>query len=76
MKRLEDRAKMTGSEVDKAAANSMRTNLMSYKRMTRQLMIVMGLSKSKEFRRRVREAIERKDVEETHRLWVKYCDGE
>jgi len=75
LKRLEDRAKMTGNELDKFAAASMRTNMMSYRRMTRQVLVV-ACGKSPAFRKNVLDVMNRKDVEEMHRLWVKYCDGE
>lgn len=74
LKRLEDRAKMTGNEMDKFAAASMRTNMMSFRRMTRQVLVV-ACGKSPEFRRHVLDVMNRKDVEEMHRLWVKYCKG-
>jgi hypothetical protein len=74
LKQLEELAKMTGNELDKFAAASMRTNMMSYKRMTRQVLVV-ACGKSPQFRKHVLEVMNRKDVEEMHRLWVKYCGG-
>ena len=72
LKRLEARAKQTGNEMDKFMAERMRVNMMSYKRMTRQL-LAFASSKSKEFRHQVLQAVDRKDVEKIYRLWVKYC---
>jgi len=64
----------TGNELDKFMAESMRINMMSYKRMTRQVLVV-ACGKDPKFRKHVLDVMDRKDVEEMYRLWLKYCGG-
>jgi len=74
LKRQELLAKTTGIDMYKELANIQRSLLMSYKGMTRELAVV-ALCKDRAFARRVMNLIETKDVEEIHRLWMKYCKG-
>ena len=74
LKRLEARAKATGIDFHKKEAEIRRSLLMSYKGMTRELEVV-ALGKGKAFRQKVENLIEKKDVEEIHRLWSQYCEG-
>ena len=73
LKQLEARAKETRNDMDIALAEYMRTNMMSYGRMTRKVLVVAA-GKSPEFQKHVREAIDQGDVEEIYRLCVRYCD--
>ena len=74
LKQLEDLAKTTENEMTRLMAELMRTNMMSYKGMTRQVLVV-ACGKGPEFRKHVLDLMDSKDVEEMHRLWVKYCHG-
>ena len=74
LKRLEALAKLTGIEADRKVAEIKRGLLMSYKGMTRELE-AFTLAQGGELLRHVSKAVENKDVEEIHRLWVKYCEG-
>lgn len=76
LKRLEARAESTGLDMYKKEAEIVRGLLMSYKGMSSEL-AAKALGRGDEaFQRRVSEAIERKDVEEIHRLWVEKCGGD
>ena len=74
LKHLESQARDTGIEMYDKLADIQRSLLMSYKGMTREL-VVAALAKDRAFQQKVMDLIEKKDVEEIHNLWTKYCKG-
>ena len=73
LKELEAKAEASGLEIDKTQAKIFRGTLMSYKGMTRELE-VFAMSQGEAFRKRVLEVVDKKDVEEIHRLWSMHCE--
>lgn len=74
LKRLESLAEDTGIDMYKELADIQRSLLMSYKGMTREL-VVVAAGKDRKFQQHLMDLIKRKDVEELHRLWIKHCKG-